>query len=280
MNYIRLEFTCKTIQDWQQDLLINDLAEIGFDTFEDTDEGFNAFIPAPNFDLSALETLLLQLPEEVDISYQVKNIAEQNWNKVWEENFQPLTIGDRCYVRATFHESKVNEYPIEIVVDPKMAFGTGHHQTTSLMMEYVLEEDLDKKRVLDMGCGTGILGILSLKLGAEFVVAIDNDPVCCESALENSKLNKVDKISVLLGDSKVIPKEKFDIVIANINRNILLDQVSDYSNALTNGGVLLISGFYEGEDLEILKTNAESAGFQFLDNKTRDRWVAARFIRK
>ena len=280
MNYIRLEFTCKTIQDWQQDLLINDLAEIGFDTFEDTDEGFNAFIPEPNFDLSALETLLLLLPEEVDISYRVKNIAEQNWNKVWEENFQPLTIGDRCYVRATFHESKVNEYPIEIVVDPKMAFGTGHHQTTSLMMEYLLEEDLNKKRVLDMGCGTGILGILSLKLGAEFVVAIDNDPVCSESALENSKLNDVDKISVLLGDSKVIPKDKFDIIIANINRNILLDQVSDYSNALTIGGVLLISGFYEGEDLEILKTNAESAGFQFLDNKTRDRWVAARFIRK
>lgn len=280
MNYIELEFTCKRIQDWQQDLLINDLAEIGFDTFEDTDKGFNAFIPEPNFDFSSLETLLLQLPEEVDISYQVKNIAHQNWNKIWEENFQPLTIGEKCYVRATFHESKAKEYPIEIVVDPKMAFGTGHHQTTSLMMEYLLEEDLKGKRVLDMGCGTGILGILSLKRGAEFVVAIDNDPVCCESTLENSKLNKVDSLSVLLGDSNVIPKQKFNLIIANINRNILLEQVSDYSSALPTGGVLLLSGFYEGEDLEILKAKAESEGFQFLSYKARDRWVAARFIRQ
>jgi ribosomal protein L11 methyltransferase len=280
MNYIEIEFTCKRIQDWQQDLLINDLAEIGFDTFEDTDKGFNAFIPEPNFDFSSLETLLLQLPEEVDISYQVKNIAYQNWNKVWEENFQPLTIGEKCYVRATFHESKEKEYPIEIVVDPKMAFGTGHHQTTSLMMEYLLEEDLKGKRVLDMGCGTGILGILSLKRGAEFVVALDNDPVCCESTLENSKLNKVEDLSVLLGDSKVIPRHKFNLIIANINRNILLEQIPDYSSTLTTGGVLLLSGFYEGDDLEILKTKAESEGFQFLSHKVRDRWVAARFIRQ
>lgn len=280
MNYIELEFTCNAIEDWQQDLLINDLAEIGFDTFEDTDKGFNAFIPEPNFDFASLETLLLQLPEEVDISYQVKNIAQQNWNKVWEENFQPLTIGDKCYVRATFHESKANEYPIEVVVDPKMAFGTGHHQTTSLMMEYLLDEDLKMKNVLDMGCGTGILGILSLKLGAESVVAIDNDPVCCESTLENSKLNKVDNISVLLGDSKIIPRQNFKVIIANINRNILLEQLSDYSGALMTGGILLISGFYEGDDLEILKTNAERENLQFLNHKTRDRWVAARFIRE
>lgn len=279
MNYTEIEFTCKAIQDWQQDLLINDLANIGFDTFEETDKGFNAFIPEPNFNQASLDSILIQLPKETVISYIEKNIAQQNWNKVWEENFQPLIVGEKCYVRATFHESRINDYPIEIVIDPKMAFGTGHHQTTSLMMEYLLEEELKGKRVLDMGCGTGILGILALKLGADNVVAIDNDPVCCESALENSKLNKVDKLAVLCGDSTAIPTEKFTLIIANINRNILLDQLTHYSNALGIEGILLMSGFYEGEDLDMLITTAESHGLKYVSYKTRDRWVAARFTK-
>lgn len=279
MKYIEIEFTCKAIQDWQQDLLINDLADIGFDTFEESDKGFNAFIPEPNFDPSALETLLIQLPEGTDISYIVKNIPQQNWNKVWEENFQPLIVADKCYVRATFHESRIDDYPLEIIIDPKMAFGTGHHQTTSLMMEHLLGENLEDRVVLDMGCGTGILGILALKLGARQVVAIDNDPVCCESTLENSKLNNVDNLSVLLGDSTVIPKNDYTLIIANINRNILLDQLAHYANTLSKGGTLLMSGFYEGEDLDMLKVHAMSHGFDYLSCKVRDHWVAARFIK-
>lgn len=279
MKYIEIEFTCKVIEDWQQDLLINDLAAIGFDTFEESDKGFNAFIPEPNFDLASLETLLTQLPVGTEISYIVKNIPQQNWNKVWEENFQPLIVADKCYVRATFHESRVDDYPLEIIIDPKMAFGTGHHQTTSLMMEYLLEEKMDSRLVLDMGCGTGILGILALKLGAKQVVAIDNDPVCCESTLENSKLNNVEKISVLLGDSTAIPKADYTLIIANINRNILLSQLEHYAKSLNQGGILLMSGFYEGEDLELLKVHAKSFGLEYLNCKVRDHWAAARFIK-
>ena len=279
MKYIEIEFTCKAIQDWQQDLLINDLAGIGFDTFEESDKGFNAFIPEPNFDPASLETLLIQLPVEAQISYIVKTIPQQNWNKVWEENFQPLIVADKCYVRATFHESRIEEFPLEIVVDPKMAFGTGHHQTTSLMMEYLLEENLAGSKVLDMGCGTGILGILALKLGAKKVVAIDNDPVCCESALENSELNKVNNLVVILGDSTAIPEDDYTLIIANINRNILLDQLEHYANTLSKGGILLMSGFYEGEDLDMLKVHAKSLGFDYSSCKVRDSWVAARFIK-
>jgi ribosomal protein L11 methyltransferase len=279
MKYIEIEFSCKVIEDWQQDLLINDLAAIGFDTFEESDKGFNAFIPEPNFDPASLETLLTQLPVGTEISYIVKNIPQQNWNKVWEENFQPLIVADKCYVRATFHESRVDDYPLEIIIDPKMAFGTGHHQTTSLMMEYLLEEKMDSRLVLDMGCGTGILGILALKLGAKQVVAIDNDPVCCESTLENSKLNNVEKISVLLGDSTAIPKADYTLIIANINRNILLSQLEHYAKSLNQGGILLMSGFYEGEDLELLKVHAKSFGLEYLNCKVRDHWAAARFIK-
>lgn len=279
MNYIEIEFTCKNIQDWQQDLLINDLAIIGFDTFEETDKGFNAFIAESNFDSSSFEAVLSELPQEIAISHVVKNIAQQNWNKVWEDNFQPLVVADKCYVRATFHESRKEEYPLEIIIDPKMAFGTGHHQTTSLMMELLLEETLEGAAVLDMGCGTGILGVLALKLRAKDVVAIDNDPVCCESALENSKLNQVDAISVLCGDSTLIPDKRFNLIIANINRNILLEQLTDYSKALNKGGILLMSGFYEGEDFDMLKTNAKVNGFEYTSCKTRDNWVAAKFIK-
>lgn len=278
MDYIVVEFTCVAIEDWQQDLLVNDLADIGFDTFEDTDKGFDAFIPEPNFNPATLETVLIQLPQEVEIIYEVRTIAHQNWNEIWESNFQPISIGERCYVRATFHEPKP-EFPLEIVIDPKMAFGTGHHQTTSLMMETLLDEDLKDKTVLDMGCGTGILGILALKLGAKSVVAIDNDPACFESTKENSKLNAVTGISAICGGKSVIPDEKFEVIIANINRNILLDQIANYANAIDKDGILLMSGFYEGDDLDILKTKASNEGFEYMSHKTRDRWVAAKFRR-
>lgn len=280
MNYIEIAFACDSIKDWQQDLFINDLGDIGFDTFEEKDTGFSAFIPEPNFNLIALETLLSQLSSDIKLSYEVINIAQKNWNKLWEENFPSLVVADRCYVRATFHESKVDEYPFEIIVDPKMAFGTGHHQTTSLMMELLLEEDLNEKSVLDMGCGTGILGILASKKGAKTVLSIDNDPICYESTKENAQLNKLENIRAVCGGSESIPDENFDLLIANINRNILIDQMDAYSASICKNGVLFISGFYEGEDFDILKTKATERGFIYSNYKSRDRWVAARFIKK
>src|SRR5690606_25029937 len=155
------------------------------------------------------------------MSYTVTTIQPQNWNALWESNFQPIFIKDKVCVRATFHEPHP-DYPLEILIDPKMAFGTGHHQTTSLMMEYILEEDFDGKSVLDIGCGTGIWGILASKLLAASVVAIDNDPVCVESSKENRQLNNISNMEVFEGSFDAIPNNKFEVILANINRNILL----------------------------------------------------------
>lgn len=278
MEYIEVAFSCKQIEEWQQDLLIQDLAEIGFDSFEQNEYGFLAFISAPNFNVIALETLLSQLDPSVILSYQVKNIEQKNWNKAWEDNFQPLTIGKECYVRATFHPSKANQYPFEIVIDPKMAFGTGHHQTTSLMMEHLLLIDVSGARVLDMGCGTGILGILAKKRGAKEVVAVDYDPVCVDSTKENSQLNQV-SLEVYEGSVEAIPAGTYQLIIANINRNILLEQLPAYAEKIAPQGILLLSGFYLGEDLAQLQALAESLGFRYIENKNKDNWTAAKFIK-
>src|SRR5690606_37646352 len=171
-----------------------------------------------------LEALLLDLDRDFSVSYTAAIIQPQNWNALWESNFQPIHINDEVCVRATFHEPNP-DYPLEILIDPKMAFGTGHHQTTSLMMEYILEEDLDGKSVLDVGCGTGILGILASKLLARRVVSIDNDPVCVESSKENMQLNNITNMDVLEGSFDAIPNDKFEIVLTNINRNILLEHL-------------------------------------------------------
>lgn len=277
MNYLEFDFICKPANDWQQDLFINELANIGFDTFESTDTGFKAYVSEVNFNPVELETLLLSLDPEFDVHYEMSSIEHQNWNDLWESNFQPIVIQDQVYVRATFHEA-ASQFPYEIVIDPKMAFGTGHHQTTSLMMEWLLEEELKDKSVLDMGCGTGILSILASKLLSSEVVSIDNDPVCVESTRENMQLNNVANMHALEGSFHAIPDRDFDIILANINRNILLEQLEYYARAITQGGTLLLSGFYDGEDLDMLKTAAKKLGFSFVSYKEKENWVAAKFI--
>jgi len=277
MNYLEFNFICKPSNDWQQDLFINELASIGFDTFESTETGFKAYAPEVNFNPVELETLLLSLDADFDVHYEMDSIEHQNWNELWESNFQPIVIRDQVYVRATFHDA-ATRFPYEIVIDPKMAFGTGHHQTTYLMMEWLLETDVKDKSVLDMGCGTGILSILAAKLLAKEVVSIDNDPVCVESAGENLQLNKVLNMSVLEGSTEAIPKQSFEIILANINRNILLEQLEYYADRIVMGGSLLLSGFYDGEDLAILKEAVAKQGFSFFDYKEKEKWVAAKFI--
>jgi len=278
MKYTAVTFTSSNMEEWQKDLLIAELANLGFDTFEDQDQGFVAYIPAANLDIQALETALLVEAVGYDISYDVNELENKNWNQVWESNFSPIVVDDQCYVRATFHEDKP-EYPYQIIIDPKMSFGTGHHQTTSMMLSFILENDFEGKSVLDMGCGTGILAILGSKRGASNILAVDFDPICVESVLENKVLNQVDNIEAKLGPKEAIDGKKFNTILANINRNILLDQFDVYYADLENSGELYISGFYDGEDLDILKNKAEGLGFQFVDKKVLDTWCAAKFIK-
>lgn len=276
MDYYELLFTTHPTEDYQQDLLIDALAGIGFDTFEEVEGGFKAYIPESDFDKKSLEENLAPYHEMFSFGYEVNVIQQKNWNAVWESNFEPIQIRDKVYVRATFHQPKP-EFPFEIVIDPKMAFGTGHHETTSMMMDLMLDTDFAGKDVLDMGCGTGILAILASKLGAKNVTAIDYDPVCYDSTIENSALNHIGNIKAICGSKEVIPNVPFDIILANINRNILLDQIGRYSEVLKSGGEIYFSGFYESPDLDIIKEEAAKYGMTYLNYKKKKDWVAARF---
>ncbi|WP_419702058.1 50S ribosomal protein L11 methyltransferase [Mucilaginibacter sp. NFX135] len=278
MNYYELLFTTITTEDYQQDLLINALGEIGFDTFEEVEFGFKAYIPTDDFDEQQLKEHLLPYQDMFTFSYEINFIPQKNWNEVWESNFEPIEIGNKIYVRATFHPAKP-EFPYEIVIDPKMAFGTGHHQTTSMMLEFILENDFSGKKVLDMGCGTGILAIMAAKLNAAEVTAIDYDPVCYDSTIENSALNHITNIIPLCGSKEVIPDEQYDTILANINRNILLDQIERYATALKPGGEIYFSGFYESPDLEIITDEARKYGLKYISHKKTNDWVAAKFVK-
>ena len=279
MNYTEILFTTHPTEDYQQDLLINTLGEIGFDTFEEVEGGFNAYIPSDDFIRDILDDAIAGYHNEFEFGYAVTEIPQKNWNEVWESNFEPITIGSQIYVRATFHEPKP-EFRYEIVIDPKMAFGTGHHQTTSMMLQLILENNFAGKSVLDMGCGTGILAIMASKLGAAILTAIDYDPVCYDSTIENAQLNNIKNITAICGSKEAIPDEVFDTILANINRNILLDQMERYNEALKPGGEIYFSGFYETPDLAIITEEAGKYGLKYISHKKDKDWVAAKFVKQ
>ncbi|MHB8207936.1 50S ribosomal protein L11 methyltransferase [Mucilaginibacter sp.] len=278
MNYYELLFTVIATEDYQQDMLINTLGEVGFDTFEELEFGFKAYIPVDDFDEANLIEALTPYRDMFTFSYEVTLIPQKNWNEVWESNFEPINIQDKIFVRATFHQPRP-EIEYEIVIDPKMAFGTGHHQTTSMMLELMLENEFSGKNVLDMGCGTGILAIMASKLGAVNVTAIDYDIVCFESTLENAHLNNIPNITAICGSKEAIPEEQYDTILANINRNILLDQIQRYSEVLKPDGELYLSGFYEQPDLDIIMDEARKYGLKYIIHKKNSDWVAAKFIK-
>jgi ribosomal protein L11 methyltransferase len=278
MNYYELLFTTRPAEDYQQDLLINALGEIGFDTFEELDFGFKAYIPTADFDQEKLDEQLSLYREMFSFSYEIALIPQKNWNEVWESNFEPIEINGEIFVRATFHQPRP-EFQYEIVIDPKMAFGTGHHQTTSMMLKLMLENDLKNKKVLDMGCGTGILAIMASKSGAEGITAIDYDPVCYESTIENAQLNHIDNITAICGSKEAMPGDKFDIILANINRNILLDQMASYNEVLKPGGSIYFSGFYETLDLQVITDEAGKYDLKYVSHLKDNDWVAAKFVK-
>ena len=277
MDYI--EVTFKTEHDYPlTDILIAELSEIGFESFEENENFLKAYIPAEAYDNEKIKSIHILQSAQNKISFTKKRIKEQNWNEVWESNFQPVTIGNDVYVRAPFHK-KAKDVKYEIIIEPKMSFGTAHHDTTSLMIEQMLDEKIEGKSVLDMGCGTGILSILAEILGASDVVAIDNDEWAYNNALENRRKNKCRKIDVRLGDAGALKDEMFDVILANINRNILLEDMKVYSGHLNDKGILLLSGFLI-EDVELLKDEAKKTGLIFSSMMMKDEWIALRFIKE
>ena len=278
INYKELVFTLVSCEAYQQDLLIYTLGELGFDTFEETDSGFKAYIIGSKYDKEEIDFNLKPFLEEFNFSYEVNLIPQKNWNEVWESNFEPIQISDQVYVRATFHAAEP-KFKHEIVIDPKMAFGTGHHQTTAMILAYLLETDVSDKNLLDMGCGTGILAILARKLGAKTITAIDYDQLCYDSTIENAELNGIRNIAVICGSKEAIPNDAYDVILANINRNILLDQMATYAAVLKANGMIFFSGFYESPDLEVISEEAKKYNLKYIEHKKTDQWVAAKFVK-
>jgi ribosomal protein L11 methyltransferase len=261
-----------------RDIVMDELAEMGFESFEELPNGLIAYIAEINFIKKSLLNHVFLADYDlgtVDISYVT--IKDQNWNKEWENNFQPVLIAGKCYIRAPFHK-KSTDIQYDIIIEPKMAFGTGHHETTSLMIEMMFSLGFENKKVLDMGCGTGILGIMAAKLKANQILSIDIDEWAYHNTLENAAANDVHNISAEQGGVEKILGKSFDIVLANINRNILLNQIPAYAKSLPIGGLLLMSGIYE-HDFETIQEAAEDNHFIFRQKNIKNDWIAVLFCK-
>lgn len=273
MNYIEYKFTLSSIDPWR-DILVAYLSEGNFDSFEDTEYGVNAFVQT-QLDHEGFVKQVLDELTQVEINYTRTEIEQVNWNEVWESNFQPILVNDQCYIRAEFHEKKP-EIPYEVIIQPKMSFGTGHHETTHLMVEYILEVDLKDKSVLDMGCGTSILGILAKMRGAKYVEGIDIDEWSIENSIENAERNQVE-LTVKLGDASILGETTFDTIIANINKNILMADIPKYVEVLhSTHGELLLSGLMYF-DFDDIVAKCEECGLELISKKQRNEWIALHF---
>ncbi|MGB3591297.1 MAG: 50S ribosomal protein L11 methyltransferase [Nonlabens sp.] len=273
--YIEYIFTIKPLEPWR-DVLIAQLGELGFESFMHTPEGFKAYV-LQSMD-SSIDISTMDLYDDVvDIAFAKAEVPPTNWNAEWEKNFDPIQVEGLCEVRAPFHSSQGLKY--DIVIEPKMSFGTGHHQTTHMMIQHLLKEDIAHKSVLDMGCGTGVLAILASMKNAQQVDAIDIDTWCFENSSENVERNQIDNIQVILGDVEVLGNKKYDLIIANINRNVLLADIPKYSSSLVDGGVLLLSGFYE-DDLSSINETCKVNEIAYDLHMVRERWASSRMIKK
>jgi len=276
LEYIEISFVNNQEQG---EILMALLGDIGFDSFVESEEGLLAYCPEHLFKLNDLQETVSYIPILKDISYAQKLIPMQNWNQVWESNFEPIVIGASCWVRSTFHKTNP-DYPLEVVIQPQMSFGTGHHETTAMVMEFLLESDCKEKKVIDVGCGTSILAILAEKLGASKIDAIDTDEWCITNSLENLTLNNSTRIQVAQSDiQSFVKKEVYDIILANITRNILLEDLPYYEQISASGTVLIMSGFII-EDVELIKKRCEACHFSFQKRKENGQWVSGLWIRE
>ena len=273
-TYIAYNFSIQPLQP-AREILVAELGNLGFESFTETDKGLTAYIPKSDWNLNILNDVFVLNSGEFSITYDKEEIEPVNWNEEWEKNFDPIDIDETVSIRAPFHEKANLEY--NILIEPKMSFGTGHHETTHLMVKHLLLLDLKDKTVLDMGCGTAVLAILSEMRGATRLDAIDIDPWCYENSIENIERNNSKKISIYEGDASLLVNKEYDVIIANINRNILLQDIKTYANSLNINGVLLLSGFYQ-EDIPIIDAEASKYNLKLDLILERNNWVGLRYL--
>lgn len=278
MKYIVYHFQFSDTEEFVSDVLAAELAEIGFESFLETETGLDAFVQSSQEDRDAISALISNFIFEVEISFLREELENKNWNEEWEKYFfEPILIGNKCVIHSSFHKD-FPQVEYDITIDPKMAFGTGHHETTSLMVNEILQMDYNEKTVLDMGCGTSVLAILASMRGAKQITAIDIDEWCTENSIENIEKNNRKNIDVFLGDVSLLKGQKFDVILANINRNILLQDMEEYSKSLVENGVLFVSGFYT-EDIPQIEKKANECGLNMLFSKEKNNWAVVKFIK-
>jgi ribosomal protein L11 methyltransferase len=281
--YLGYTFTIEP-RDPATEIIIAELGYAGFESFTETTSGVIAYIqkeeafPSGEIDFQALLTdIQILKSDEFNITYTAEEIEQVNWNEEWEKNFEPIEVDGKCAVRAPFHEKTDVEF--DIVIEPKMSFGTGHHETTHMMIKHLLKLDVAGKKTLDMGCGTGVLAILAEMRGAQPIDAIDIDNWCYLNTIENVERNNCKHITAYEGEASLLSDKNYEFIIANINRNILLQDIGVYASCLSEDGVLLLSGFYT-EDIPLISEKCNEHGLYFVSNYERNNWVACKFEKR
>jgi ribosomal protein L11 methyltransferase len=272
--YIGYQFKVSPLQPGVE-ILIAELGYAGFESFVETEDGAMAYIQKEDWHDGILNDIQILESDEFEITYTFEDIEQVNWNEEWEKNFNPIVVDHICSVRAPFHEKPDTIY--DIIIEPKMSFGTGHHETTHMMIQHILKNDFKNKTVLDMGCGTGVLAILAEMKGAKPIDAVDYDNWCYINSIENVERNNCKHITVIEGDASVLKNKKYDIIIANINRNILLNDMAVYASCLNKNGMLFLSGFYN-DDIPIIQQACEKHMLKFEEKLERNYWVSLKFL--
>lgn len=275
LKYIGYTFLIKPVEPGAE-ILIAQLGMVGFESFVENEHGVTAYIQENDWFENILDNIQILNSKEFEISYVKETIEQTNWNSEWEKNFNPIQVDNLVSIRAPFHENPNLDY--DIIIEPKMSFGTGHHETTHMMIQQLLAMDLNNKKVLDMGCGTGILAIFSEMKGASQIDAIDIDNWCYENSIENVSRNNCKNISVFEGDATLLKNQKYDIIIANINRNILLKDMEAYINCLDNNGAILLSGFYK-EDVQVIDNAVKQYNLTLDKIIERNNWVSLKYVK-